>query len=306
LKKLLNIAGAVVFVIATALLLVQAWRYRETLAAALSDPAVLAGVIGGSLAYAALLGVLALSWSIVARQLADGAAPAPAGGAPGVRRHRDVHVYALCNIYKYLPGNIFHLVSRQALFANAGLGQGVIARATLVEACLHVAAVTTVAALLLAIGGDTGGIELVGIRLSLPLIVVAMAVPAVVGVSLAWTQLRGGGRLRPVALQLLFFAGYAAIVYVLFGLLAALPADRLLRLTGGYLVAWLAGFLTPGAPGGVGVREVVFMAFAHDDPAFAVEAAVAGRLVTTVGDLLLPVLTAGYGRFVPGGGLFRG
>ena len=62
--------------------------------------------------------------------------------------------------------------------------------------------------------------------------------------------------------------------------------SEILLLTGIYAVAWVLGFVMPGAPGGLGVREVVLLAAL--DPLYgsatAVGLAVALRLVTTLGD----------------------
>jgi uncharacterized membrane protein YbhN (UPF0104 family) len=55
-----------------------------------------------------------------------------------------------------------------------------------------------------------------------------------------------------------------------------------------YVVAWLAGLLTPGAPAGIGVRELVLTLLLAGiaAPALVVLAVLLGRVVTVVGDLL--------------------
>jgi len=54
-----------------------------------------------------------------------------------------------------------------------------------------------------------------------------------------------------------------------------------------YLLAWLAGFLAPGAPSGLGIREAVMMMFltglVYDDILLA--ALIIHRVVTMVGDV---------------------
>ncbi len=64
-----------------------------------------------------------------------------------------------------------------------------------------------------------------------------------------------------------------------------------------YAAAWLAGTLMPGAPAGMGVREMVLTLELEPalGPTQAAALALALRLVTTAGDLL----TALLGHFLP-------
>lgn len=61
----------------------------------------------------------------------------------------------------------------------------------------------------------------------------------------------------------------------------------LLGLCGAYVIAWFAGFVTPGAPAGVGVRELalLFLLKGYVAEADLLLAVVIGRMVTVVGDL---------------------
>jgi uncharacterized membrane protein YbhN (UPF0104 family) len=58
--------------------------------------------------------------------------------------------------------------------------------------------------------------------------------------------------------------------------------------SGAYVVAWLAGLVTPGAPAGVGVREMVLIfLLGHAIPETELlPAVVVSRLVTVAGDVL--------------------
>ena len=104
------------------------------------------------------------------------------------------------------------------------------------------------------------------------------------------TQGAGAGHrlLRALALQAAFFAAAGGVLWLLAALLVAPQAVALGPLTsiGALALAWVAGFITPGAAAGVGVREAVLMV-ALDGP-LGLEAsavvALAFRLVTTAGD----------------------
>ena len=61
----------------------------------------------------------------------------------------------------------------------------------------------------------------------------------------------------------------------------------LLPVIGAYVLAWLAGLVTPGAPAGVGVRELVLLALLKGSVGQTelLLAVLLGRLVTVSGDV---------------------
>jgi uncharacterized membrane protein YbhN (UPF0104 family) len=72
---------------------------------------------------------------------------------------------------------------------------------------------------------------------------------------------------------------------------ASIPA--LTAVCGAYVLAWLAGLVTPGAPAGVGIRELVLLFLlgrwiAQADLLLAV---VLGRGVTVIGDFIYFIIT---------------
>ena len=46
---------------------------------------------------------------------------------------------------------------------------------------------------------------------------------------------------------------------------AEVPVRELVTLTGAFLFAWIIGFITPGAPGGIGIRESVMLLVSGED-----------------------------------------
>lgn len=261
------------------LLLVQLHEYGGRVrwdslgVAAIFGLAVLAGLYGGA-------GImLALAWRHLLRHLG---VEVPAGWA--------VRVYGSSQIAKYLPGNIFHLLGRQALAGAAGYPAGPVARATLWE----LATLATVAALFM---------------------LLALPVPA-------WLPARAGGpvlflacfaavfwlvrrRLGPdLAAAVLWYGAFHVVSAGVFAVcllqLTASPSvvmGQLGLVVGVYVVAWLAGLLVPGAPAGLGVRELVLLTLLGQavEPAGLVAATVAARLVTVSGDLAFFIGAAWHG-----------
>ena len=101
--------------------------------------------------------------------------------------------------------------------------------------------------------------------------------------------------------------GFALIIMLLWGstfmltlLFLGQPMNLQLAATiiGLYLLAWLAGFITPGAPSGFGVREMVMMRFlaglVYYDILLA--ALIVHRVVTMSGDVFGYCLGLGYAK----------
>ncbi|WP_088307595.1 hypothetical protein [Novosphingobium sp. B 225] len=177
-------------------------------------------------------------------------------------------IYGRGVLMKYLPGSVFQYVSRQFGGAEAGLAHGQLAKASLTEVGLHLASSMTVAAACL-----------IGTR-----------APLAAGAGLAaLTALCWGARrplLRALACQIGAFSAFAMAAMVVGAVL--LPASASLPQFGAlFLLAWLAGFVVPVAPGGLGVREAALLALAGpNQPAAALLGAVlALRIASVLGDL---------------------
>lgn len=185
-------------------------------------------------------------------------------------------IYAPGVIAKYLPGSVFQYASRQVLGAQHGLAQSNMAKGSLIEALLHPVAAILVAALL-AIWGLWGAI-------------------AVAAIGLLLAVLRPEPLIIAVGLQVAFFGCFGALVTVVAG--AATDFANPALFGAFYLVAWLAGFLVPIAPGGLGVREAALLSLAGAVFGAGPTAllAVLIRLVTLCGDALFGL--AGYGAAV--------
>lgn len=192
-----------------------------------------------------------------------------------------VRVYGISQIARYVPGNIFHLAGRQAMGMAAGLAGWPLAKSAVWE---------------LGLISATGG--LFGL-LALPLLVPGLPVMASAGLFAASISIAVILLLRfiglPVARAFGWHVGFLVISALLFvglvELLADIPVAGLgfwLPLGGAYVLAWLIGLVTPGAPAGVGVREVVllFLLKSAVGEADLLLAVVMGRVVTVGGDLL--------------------
>lgn len=212
--------------------------------------------------------------------------------------------YAVSQYGKYLPGNIAHFVLRHAWSRRYGIPHEALGLAALLEAVLLV-----LAALGLTLAADSQG------RGILPFIDTRWAIALLLAGLLAlWLALRvarhrgGIGRLKipglPPAMLLtcaLGYAGYFVIsTAVLAGLAHVLDIGIGIGFAGVALLlaanaaSWLAGFVVVGAPAGLGVREVTFIALMgpHLGEGHALLLISLFRVVTFLGDTLFMAVGA--------------
>lgn len=199
-------------------------------------------------------------------------------GARTTRRWA-VRVYGISQIARYVPGNIFHLAGRQAMGLAAGVGGWPLAKSAMWELGLISIAGGFFALLVLPLL-----IPGVSVTASLSLFAVVMGVA---------TALLGHFLGSPVARAFAWYAGFLAISGLLFiGVIELLAENtgsglaNYIPLCGAYVLAWLAGLITPGAPAGVGVRELVllFILKGFVPESDLLLAVVVGRVVTVLGD----------------------
>ena len=189
-----------------------------------------------------------------------------------------IKTYGLSQLAKYVPGNIFHLAGRQALGMAAGLPAGPLAKSALWELGL------------IAVAGVLFGL------LALPLLWAGLPVFISIGMFVAMSAIAIFALRRifvaSVSMALLWQIAFLTVSGSVFiGILAlvapsSLSTSMLPALCGAYVIAWLAGLVTPGAPAGVGVRELVllFLLKGVVVEADLLLAVVLGRVVTVLGD----------------------
>lgn len=230
--------------------------------------------VGGTLGLAALAVIyglsnvlLALAWWRLLHHL-----------GVSVTRGWALRTYAVSQLAKYVPGNIFQFAGRQAIGVAAGIGNGPLAKSTALELGL------------IAIGGALFA-PLVVPLLAGQLGTAAISVIAFVVLAIAafWLAARvGSAALGAASLYYLAFLALSGLVFAAtFGIAGGtLSGAGLPGIVGAYVLAWLAGLVTPGAPAGIGVREAVllFLLAGFAEPSVILLAVVIGRAVTVVGD----------------------
>lgn len=166
-----------------------------------------------------------------------------------------VHCYGISQLAKYLPGNIFHLAGRQAISMSHGYNAKVVAKSIAQEMVLIILSglLFVVFVLPIVIPNFSASFS---IRLMIFALVFIFALWGLGLVFSKWVS-------YALAAQVAFLACSGIIFSIILHDIShvELKSFGLIQTASVYILAWLAGYLTPGAPAGIGVREVVAAAF---------------------------------------------
>lgn len=304
-KRVYRTIGLVIGVIATATFAWYAARSLDgqDLARYMSVRSLLAITIA-ALFYASIIPVSAWAWGRLLH------------GMDVNRSWRElVEIMAITQLAKYVPGNVGVHLGRAGMALAKGIGSRPLVVSMLLEVVLAVVAALAVGLAGIALSSSSSTALTGELRASLW---IACAVLALVVLVLVLLRLLAAPLLRrfaprhagllasdtlpgaPIIVRAL--AAYA-LNYVFIGIGLATMAYVVLPymahdaalLCASFALAWVAGFFTPGAPAGLGVREglmliILGVAYASADALFIV---IGFRLATMLGDALMFV--TGYG-----------
>lgn len=209
-------------------------------------------------------------------------------------------IYARSQIGKYLPGNVFHFAGRHLMGRDLGVSHSALAGATFLEAAGLVGGACTVSI----IGGLAGGsgasnayragyfLVLAGV-LTLPFTLSWILRRSSLQNSLQLPAGSSIGLLRAMAPSFLrYILFFLMSGVILLATLTCLSGWKGLELAGiticTYAASWVAGYIIPGAPAGVGIRESILVlsltSLIGEPQSLAV--ALIFRFITVTGDVL--------------------
>jgi len=284
LKSAIKWLGAILALAAIAFVVHRLWAQFSALPAGTLETAW-PGLLLASLGYAGCGVFLALIWWLALR----------AAGFRSASFSRSASAFFSSQLGKYLPGNVGHFAARHVLTRREGVGHRALVAATLLEALLLVAAAGGLAVLVIQ-KMISGGLEKV--LEAVWLAPVAAVIALVLGLAVARRKGWLDSSLGLSRLSLELGAAFClALVFFLAGsgcfilMSTALGAGDWLALVPWVAAAWLLGFLIPGAPGGLGIREfvlVIGLTPMVGDGQAALDALLF-RLVTVGGDVLMSI-----------------
>jgi len=199
-----------------------------------------------------------------------------------------IWIWLKSNVYKYLPGNVFNYVSRQIIARKVGVSHKILMQSNLIETLLlGIVSLLLSGIILMMFYGflvnkyfQFLNIYYVGFELLVAFVVLLyLSKYKNINITRYWSIM---------AFYFLFFLGIGVIAWYILNFQMGLKFSFLL-ITAIYSFAWLVGFVTPGAPGGLGVRESVFVVLSNGvlGEADAVVLSLMLRFVSILGEILL-------------------
>jgi hypothetical protein len=193
-----------------------------------------------------------------------------------------IKAYGISQLARYVPGNLFHFAGRQAMGVSAGISGWALAKSSVWELSLISIAGSLFTLLTLPLFVSTSSIIVLS-----PAVFVTVLIGAV---NLLW-RIISPSIAKAFLCHIAFLIISGAIFTLIFMLKTEEPFFPLLHwssVCGAFILAWLSGLIMPGAPAGIGIRELVLLfllkgVVAEDDLIFII---VAGRMVTVCGDFL--------------------
>lgn len=198
-----------------------------------------------------------LAWNLLVRYL---------GGSLALRK--GMKVYFLSNLGWYVPGKVWYAVGRAYLGQQEGVSVGVISTSVLMEIILSLTSSALMASLALPLLPSLLGVKSLYLGIAVLALGLAILHPALMKPSLSLLErLLPGPRqaMNPpprYSVMMGLLAGYlfiwgfvGAAFFILLNAVYPLPLAWLPTIAAIYAVSWMAGFLAPFAPSGLGVRE---------------------------------------------------
>jgi len=166
------------------------------------------------------------------------------------------YFFAKTEIAKYLPGNVFHFVGRQLLAKKINLSQ------------TQMMKVTGLYTFLLLIGTIISGafFSIFGSG-SYPQLIILLFLSILISVTVSLFIFPSFPRSKKLQMDLILAVsiGLQGIMMgiIVFSQLNNWETGLFFQVAGIYIFSWLVGFVTPGASGGIGVREGAFIAISE-------------------------------------------
>jgi hypothetical protein len=302
-KKAASLAGTALMIASLYFIgrrLVQMQQDSAFDTALLANPLVLAPLLAIGLAEGVVIILSALNYRALLANISGVYA----------KRSAAIRVYAVSNLYKYIPSGVMYVLGRNQLaIETKGLSHAKVALGTLAEGIFWVAA-SIILSGLYAFEHSVYYAR----RLDMPPFWALMALGLAFGLAAALFFFRrrlysdvcrlkkNFAALRPVMLAWRLVSALAIVSlwgfsFVLTLMIMGQPVTFGLGLTvaGLYILSWMAGYLTPGAPSGIGIREVVLLMFMGGilDEGILLSAIVVHRMLQVVGDVTAYVLALG-------------
>ncbi len=198
------------------------------------------------------------------------------------------YYFAKTEISKYLPGNIFHFVGRQALSSKLGISQAQMAKISLLFMLILMVA-TVISSTIFALFSN--------IENYIKILMLFASVASIIAILYIYPIFTKAKKALMVSI-LTFSIGLQGVLLsiIILWQIKEPTLTLFFEVSSIYIISWLIGFVTPGASGGLGVREGAFIAIAefinlNVDSNIVIFSVLLVRLINIVVDIIMYIST---------------
>lgn len=219
-----------------------------------------------------------------------------------IRFYEAAFIWNKSNIMKYIPGNIFQYVARNEIAAVMGLNHIMVALATMLDVIINLIGVLFVAVIFYW-QGIWKGIAFVRQCVEYRFVFLILLLITIIIWVFRKKIKKCIHKIRELTIEQIckcilssvFYSVWAvcASAIFLFILMWILDVDLNMQslpvIAGAFLLSWVIGFILPGAPGGIGIREAAIAMLLYSNSIVQEEIILSGiviyRIINIVGDL---------------------
>ncbi|HDM8223452.1 TPA: hypothetical protein P0E24_003950 [Vibrio campbellii] len=203
-----------------------------------------------------------------------------------LKRESVIWVFGVSQLAKYLPGNVFQFANRQIIGVEQGINNHTLLKSSAWEVGLMIVTASTFSTFLITYYFP-----------SLTWLSVVSFFTLNIVISGILLRISSIDCVKALGLYLIFFTLSGSLFSAVYLSLSTHDgAGQWSQLIAYFVIAWLAGFMTPGAPAGLGVREAVLLVLlgttAYQETLLL--AVLLSRIVTVLGDLLFFAIASFY------------
>ncbi|MFT8316401.1 MAG: CAAX protease [Clostridium sp.] len=185
-------------------------------------------------------------------------------------------IYVKANIAKYLPGNVMHFAGRNLLAARLGFKQLDITFCTILEIIMLIFT-SVIISLIFAMKIFKNSLEYALLKVNHNVIWVVLIALVILTLLVIWIVCKKKQLLKNyrhiftkkilILLCKLFFIysitliipGIFLMVSLKFVLHCNVSLNMIMIIISSYTISWVLGYIAPGAPGGIGIRETILL-----------------------------------------------
>lgn len=299
-KRVINIFGNILMLLSIAFIINRIIEYRIDFSEVLSVwPIIIIAIL--IIIYALVVVALANVYYAFLRLLS----------CKNISRKDTVFVYCKSNMYKYLPGNVFHYIGRNQISLNERIPHGTVIAATLAEMLLLTFAAAFTAAGLAGLYAVRWLVDNYTHReMAILVISILLAILAIITLYRAKSKAREWivekstqiNRIPftvtirfSIIYTVTFILNGAMFIMALYSIGGEISNNLILPVIGMYTLSWIVGFLTPGAPAGLGIREAIMstLLIGIVEAELVITAVLLYRIATIMGDVVAFLMVGG-------------